>query len=84
MTDYILVSHLRMEEVFIHPKKTKDKHTHIIFELEDLELHYNDVRKFGKFYLYQKQENLSCLDKIGFEPFDENLNGRILKAVNKR
>ncbi|MDI9540410.1 MAG: DNA-formamidopyrimidine glycosylase [Bacillota bacterium] len=86
LTDYILVSHLRMEgKFFIHPKKTKkDKHTHIIFELEDLELHYNDVRKFGKFYLYQKQENLSCLDKIGFEPFDENLNGRILKQLTKK
>ncbi|MGI6509588.1 MAG: DNA-formamidopyrimidine glycosylase [Erysipelotrichaceae bacterium] len=86
LTDYILVSHLRMEgKFFIYPLNTiKNKHTHVIFKLEDAEVHYNDVRKFGKFYLYKKQENLACLDKIGYEPFDENLNGEVLRELTKK
>ena len=86
LTDYILVSHLRMEgKFFIHPLNTlKDKHTHLIFKMEDIEVHYNDVRKFGKFYLYSKNENLICLEKLGYEPFDEKLNGKILKKLTKK
>lgn len=83
LTDYILVSHLRMEgKFFIHPLNTaKDKHTHVIFRMEDLELHYNDVRKFGRFYLYRKQDSLTCLDNLGYEPFDETLAGPVLRKL---
>ncbi len=86
LNDYILVSHLRMEgKFFIYPLNTlKNKHTHVIFKLDDREVHYNDVRKFGKFYLYKKQENITCLDKIGYEPFDDNLNGLILRQLTRK
>ncbi len=86
LTDYVLVSHLRMEgKFFIYPVDTlKDKHTHVIFKLEDKQVHYHDVRKFGKFYLYKKNENLDCLDKLGYEPFDENLTGEKLKQLTKK
>ena len=86
LTDYIVISHLRMEgKFFIQPLNTlKDKHTHLIFKMEDIELHYNDVRKFGKFYLYSKNENLTCLDKLGYEPFDKHLNGKTLKKLTRK
>ena len=66
---------------FIYEKTNQfiDKHTHIIFTLSDCQLHYNDVRKFGRFYLYDKNEQLNCLNKLGLEPFDEKLNGAYLK-----
>ncbi|MGI6608677.1 MAG: DNA-formamidopyrimidine glycosylase [Erysipelotrichaceae bacterium] len=83
LTDYILVSHLRMEgKFFIHPQETlKNKHTHVIFKMEDIEIHYNDVRKFGKFYLYRKQEAVTCLKNLGYEPFDAGLNAKTLKQL---
>ena len=82
LDDYVLIVHLRMEGKFFIYEKTNqfiDKHTHIIFTLSDCQLHYNDVRKFGRFYLYNKNEQLNCLNKLGLEPFDEKLNGAYLK-----
>ena len=86
LTDYIMVAHLRMEgKFFVYPEHTEPlKHTHIIFELDKGELHYNDVRKFGRFYLYRKDEPLNCLSELGYEPFDECLNGAILKEYCRK
>lgn len=86
LDDYTLIVHLRMEgKFYIYPKDydLKDKHTHVIFYLKDKQLHYNDVRKFGRMYLYKNNENLSCLDKLGYEPFDINLTGSYLKKYNR-
>ncbi len=48
-------------------KYSINKHTHVVFSLNDgRELHYNDTRKFGKMYLYEKQETIEeylCLKK---------------------
>ncbi len=86
LDEYTLIVHLRMEgKFYVYPKenKEKDKHTHVIFYLEDKQLHYNDVRKFGRMWLYKKDEDYSCLDKLGYEPFDERLTGSYLKKFNK-
>ena len=66
LTDYVLVAHLRMEgKFYVYPEHTEpDKHTHIVFVLDQGELHYNDVRKFGRFYLYEKGAELKALQSL--------------------
>lgn len=71
-TDYDWVIHLRMEGKFFvldHKPDPREKHMHAMFELTDGRcLVYHDVRKFGRMYLYPKQENLRDLpvfDKVG-------------------
>ncbi|MFC4403692.1 DNA-formamidopyrimidine glycosylase [Gracilibacillus xinjiangensis] len=64
LTDYVLVSHLRMEGKYgVYPKKDKmQDHTHVIFSFTDgTELRYRDVRKFGTMHLFEKGKEL--LDK---------------------
>ena len=81
LTDYMLIAHLRMEgKFYVHDEETNpDKHTHVIFVLDRGELHFNDVRKFGRLYLYAKNTDYSCLDKLGKEPWDETLTAEYLK-----
>lgn len=69
LTDYVLISHLRMEGKYrIEPVGgTLSKHAHVIFELDsNEELRYLDVRKFGKMSLVTK-------DKIHLHPSIKNL-----------
>ncbi len=82
LTDKVLVAHLRMEgKFFVYPGKTEpDKHTHIVFELDDGELHYNDVRKFGRFWLYDNDEEIEAVKDLGCEPFDDKLTPEYLKS----
>ena len=56
LTDYDLISHLRMEGKYEFLKRrVPDKHTHVIFQFTDgSELHYRDVRKFGRMTLVEK------------------------------
>ena len=86
LTDFIMVAHLRMEgKFYVYPEHTEPlKHTHIVFILDDGELHYNDVRKFGRFNLYRKDEPLKCLESLGYEPFDERLKGSLLKEYCRK
>lgn len=81
LSDYLLIAHLRMEGKFyyFHQAVEPYKHTHLVIELDNGELHYNDVRKFGRFYLYDKDEVPSCLEKLGPEPFSEELSAEFLK-----
>lgn len=83
LTDYYLVSHLRMEgKYFI--KRIDDvieKHEHIIFYLNNKTLRYHDTRKFGKMYLVLKDRLFldTPLSKLGLEPWDEKLDSNYLK-----
>lgn len=81
LTDYLLIAHLRMEGKFYYYSQPQQpqKHTHLVIDLENGQLHYNDVRKFGRFYLYRLDEEASCLKKLGKEPFDEQLTSEYLK-----
>ncbi len=83
LTDYILIAHLRMEgKFYIYTNEVEiNKHTHVIFSLDDCFVHYNDVRKFGRFYLYKKDEKLEAISKLGYEPFDDNLTSDKLKVI---
>jgi len=81
--DYYLCSHLRMEgKYFIkeHSDK-KDKHEHIIFELDDgYDLRYADTRKFGRMDLVKKEdlEKVEGIHKQGIEPLDNKLTKEYL------
>ena len=80
LTNHTLCVHLRMEgKFFVLPKNSNPlKHTMCLFELDDVQLQYNDTRMFGKFYLYKNDENLKCLENLGYEPWDENLTSDYL------
>lgn len=82
LTDFVLITHLRMEgKFYFHESKvSKDKHTHVIICFsDDTFLHYHDVRKFGKMYLYHKDEEFTCLSNLGPEPWDKELTVPYLK-----
>ncbi len=83
LTDYSLISHLRMEGKYaiFESGEPYDKHTHVIFHFEDgTDLRYKDVRKFGTMHLYQKGEEfqLPPLNKLGPEPMDEEFTASYL------
>ena len=82
-----LVSHLRMEGKYFLKNKDEclSKHEHVIFDLGDKELRYNDTRKFGKMYLLDK-DNLEIsapICELGLEPWDKKLNTTYLKDKYK-
>ncbi len=76
--DYYLCSHLRMEgKYFIKDhKEPRDKHEHVIFELNDgNDLRYADVRKFGRMNLVKKEllDTVEGVNKQGLEPVPNEL-----------
>ena len=77
MDDKILISHLRMEgKFYIYDQKIEEsKHIHLIFYLKDgRKACYHDTRKFGRFYLYPKTEDISslpALNNVGYDFTDE-------------
>lgn len=82
LDDIILISHLRMEGKYHYysyddiPLK-KDKHTHIRFFFTDgSQLHYHDVRKFGRMECLNKNQvdNYFIQRKLGPEPIAEQFN----------
>jgi len=81
LTNYYLLSHLRMEGKYIirGNEDEYEKHEHVIFKFSDnTELRYKDTRKFGKMHLINKDElNTSkALSNVGLEPWDENLTSQ--------
>lgn len=86
--EYSFLSHLRMEGKYFYVPRDKEieKHTHIIFELDDgMDLRYNDVRKFGRMLLVKTREISECeaIHKLGFEPDDDRLSAEYLKEKFK-
>lgn len=91
LDNYYLLSHLRMEGKYIirNIKDSYDKHEHVEFIFTDnTTLRYKDTRKFGRMYLYNKEEVYfnKPLNELGLEPWDEKLNSTYLKEKfkNKR
>ncbi|MBO1580835.1 MULTISPECIES: DNA-formamidopyrimidine glycosylase [Bacillus] len=84
VTQYVIVSHLRMEgKYLLHEEGDPiDKHTHVRFQFTDgTELHYKDVRKFGTMHLFKKGEEFEQmpLTDLGPEPFDAELTPMYLQ-----
>lgn len=82
--DKVWICHMRMEGKFYVQQidEPYDKHVHVIFQLSDgRQLRYHDTRKFGKMYLYEKQEDIllyPCFANIGFDAFDERITAEYL------
>lgn len=58
-----------------------NQHSHIIFELNQGTLYYNDVRMFGYVLLYPSLDSIYKIghfDKIGLDPFDSNFTSEYL------
>ena len=93
LTDYVLVSHLRMEGRYGVYKKgeERNKHTHVVFSFDDdTELHYQDVRKFGTMHIFIKgeEENQLPLSQLGIEPFSDVFSAerltQLLQNTNRK
>lgn len=89
LSDFYLLSHLRMEGKYI--LKEDDflgKHDHVVFYLESKKiLIYNDVRKFGKIYLFEKDIDIykvKPLSLLGLEANSSELSIEYLKTKFKR
>jgi formamidopyrimidine-DNA glycosylase len=71
-----MIVHFRMTGRLIYypEKQPVAKHTHVILHLVEGELHYSDVRKFGRIQLVptHKAFEVSSLAKLGPEPLDES------------
>ena len=88
LDDYYLIGHMRMEgKYFLMHNEEISKHDHIIFEFDDSNLRYNDTRKFGTMFLYEKNldiYNLKPLSNVGYEPFDKEMTKEYLfSKINK-
>lgn len=68
-----LIVHLRMTGRLLikNPDDELDKHDHLIFELDDgRELRFNNVRKLGRVYLVDDEEEI--VGRLGPEPLDDD------------
>ena len=70
LNDFILVTHLRMEGRFYVSKDLDLKHIHVIFNLGDVNLYYQDFRKFGTMSLYPKDTDIEKILNLGVEALD--------------
>lgn len=82
-TDYLLV-HLRMEGKFFFRdiNSPVEKHHHVVFTIDNNEeLHFQDVRKFGRMKLIPKDKinDMPPFTELGLEPWDKNLTSNYLK-----
>lgn len=71
-----MIVHFRMTGRLIYytEKQPVDKHTHVVFYLDEGELHYSDIRKFGRIQLVPTRytSEISSLAKLGPEPLDDS------------
>lgn len=82
LDDVVLISHLRMEGkyLFYQPQEVpleKSKHTHLIFTFKDgSQLHYHDVRKFGRIRccLMDQYQEYFIKKKLGPEPLSSDFD----------
>lgn len=89
MTDWLLISHLRMEGKYLFFKQedlpeAPNKHTHVRFTFTDgSQLHYHDVRKFGRMerILNTDQTYAAYFEhrKLGPEPIRGEFNLSVFK-----
>ena len=86
MDDVTFVSHLRMEGKYYiqQPEEPLDRHMHVLFDLDDgSQLRYRDTRKFGRMYVRPKDFDISHLNDLGPEPFDDAFSQEYIHAYRK-
>lgn len=81
-----LILHLRMTgKLILHDQgDSLEEHDRVVYYFENgLQLHYNDTRKFGRFYLTDDPQEI--LGKLGPEPLSENFTlEQFRKNLSKR
>ena len=87
-TDKNMIIHLRMTGKLLvkEVEEFRDKHTHVIFSLNDgQEIRFNNIRKFGRIYLIDKNhpEQAGGLAKLGPEPLSDDLSVEDFKKLFK-
>lgn len=85
----VMVSHLRMEGKYIYEDELNlTKHDHVIFTFKDgSTLKYNDTRQFGTLHLFSDLDQAyahKILDKLGVEPFSNDMNLEKLYPLMKK
>lgn len=86
MDDVTLVSHLRMEGKYfiLTDSNPLSKHDHVIFYLDNgKQLRYNDVRKFGRMNVIEKDDEYRDFHNLGPEPFSKEFNLHYCKEYLK-
>lgn len=88
LDNYYLLSHLRMEGKYNYKPNEIEigKHEHVQITFTDnMDLRYQDTRKFGRMYLYPKEGifDKHPLNELGLEPWDEELDIEYLKEKYK-
>jgi len=73
-----MIIHFRMtgRMIYYPDHHQPDKHTHVVFSLNDGEIHYADTRKFGRIQLVSTAEvyKVPALAKLGPEPLGEDFS----------
>ncbi|MGL5617998.1 MAG: DNA-formamidopyrimidine glycosylase [Metamycoplasmataceae bacterium] len=87
--EHVMVSHLRMEGKYWIKNLNEpiiDKHIHLIFKFEDVNLCYHDTRKFGTFTIYETKDfrNSPELIKIAIDPLNLEFNANYLYEKIKK
>lgn len=81
--DLTLIAHMRMTGRLNYFSETTlpEKHTHVVFRLEQGELHFSDTRKFGRIQAIPTPLCIckSSLQKLGPEPLEEEFTPAVLK-----
>lgn len=81
--DLTLIAHMRMTgRLNYYPDHQEpEKHTHVVFRLEHGEVHFSDVRKFGRIQAIPTPLCFSgsTLGKLGPEPLEEEFTPAVLK-----
>ena len=81
--DLTLIAHMRMTgRLNYYPDlREPGKHTHVVFRLEHGEVHFSDVRKFGRIQAIPTPLcfSSSSLGKLGPEPLEEEFTPAVLK-----
>ena len=90
MTGYFYfknINFLQKTSFYISLKKNDNKHDHIIFVMQnDIQLIYNDIRRFG-FFIVKKTIDLykmDCLKNLGPEPLSKNFRTKLFEKNCKK
>jgi len=82
-SDLTLIAHMRMTGRlnYYTEKQEPEKHTHVVFRLEEGEVHFSDVRKFGRIQAIPTSLCFSgsSLCKLGPEPLDQEFTPEVVK-----
>ena len=82
--DLTLIAHMRMTGRLNYYTENQDpeKHTHVVFRLEHGEVHFSDVRKFGRIQVIPTPLCISesSLCKLGPEPLEAEFTPEVLRG----